>query len=201
MLVSRFDMLFASNFPMNFLWFLKSPSELPQSVAAAVAEGKLNPITMQHFDYLPNAEMCSESVSVLSYYRTSGDELRISFTEGSCITMCSSEQDHEEHIEDKLIGKLTSSSLWAASNLESNVYIFCHQTLSTEKLLVKLKGIISKQTNPEVYVLALCFVLCSTNSSACLMCQQLQERQLWIRSTLKKLLRWVCWLHQQSVIK
>ncbi|CAL9066257.1 unnamed protein product [Musa banksii] len=77
--------------------------ELPQSVAAAVAEGKLNPITMQHFDYLPNAEMCSESVSVRSYYRTSGDELRISFTEGSCITMCSSEQDHEEHIEDKLI--------------------------------------------------------------------------------------------------
>ncbi|CAL9079457.1 unnamed protein product, partial [Musa textilis] len=77
--------------------------ELPQSVAAAVAEGKLNPITMQQFDCLPKVEMCSESVSVLSYYRTSGDELRISFTEESCITMCSSEQDHEEHIEDKLV--------------------------------------------------------------------------------------------------
>ncbi|RZR85814.1 hypothetical protein BHM03_00012855 [Ensete ventricosum] len=58
---------------------------------------------MQHFDCLPKVETCSESVSVLSYCRTSGDELRISFTEESCITTCSSEQDHEKHMEDKPI--------------------------------------------------------------------------------------------------
>ncbi|WOL03830.1 exonuclease 1 [Canna indica] len=66
--------------------------ELPQPVAAAIAEGNLNPITMEEFEL----EMCSKTASIPSFENASRHESRTSFTEESCITMFSAEQNLEE---------------------------------------------------------------------------------------------------------
>ncbi|KAG6482934.1 hypothetical protein ZIOFF_059573 [Zingiber officinale] len=70
--------------------------ELQRSVAAAIAEGKLNPITLQEFDYLPEVEACSGSASTPCFNSIPTDELKIPFEEDSCIMLLSQPADEED---------------------------------------------------------------------------------------------------------
>nr|XP_029119233.1 exonuclease 1 isoform X2 [Elaeis guineensis] len=72
--------------------------ELPPSIAAAIAEGHLNPVTMEAFNYLSTAESCSASVNSPTFDDIDQDETRVASTQESCITIFSANQANGEYV-------------------------------------------------------------------------------------------------------
>ncbi|XP_074572197.1 exonuclease 1 [Curcuma longa] len=70
--------------------------KLRRSVAVAIAEGNLNPITLQEFDYFPEVEACSGSHSIPCFNSIPTDELKISFEEDSCMMLLSQPANDED---------------------------------------------------------------------------------------------------------
>ncbi|CAA7397628.1 unnamed protein product [Spirodela intermedia] len=76
--------------------------ELPPSIAIAIAEGLLNPITMEPFDHLPASDIQSSSTADQDF-NDSPVILEITPTKESCFTIFSAKEEAEEK---KTTGKL-----------------------------------------------------------------------------------------------
>ncbi|XP_010249407.1 PREDICTED: exonuclease 1 isoform X1 [Nelumbo nucifera] len=63
--------------------------EIPPSIATAIAEGHLNPITMQAFDHCPNAESLLDPIIIQTSDRCLGDEDQVLSKQESCFTVFS----------------------------------------------------------------------------------------------------------------
>ncbi|XP_008811967.2 exonuclease 1 [Phoenix dactylifera] len=73
--------------------------DLPPSIAAAIAEGHLNPVTMEAFNYLSAAESCLASVNnAAACDGIDKNETQVESTQESCITIFSANQASEEYV-------------------------------------------------------------------------------------------------------
>lgn len=101
--VCQYD-LFAST---NFI------RELPPSVATAIAEGKLNPMNMEAFDYFPSSE-CHLGLIVMQNPRK--PEFTVVSREKTCFLELSSHITGEKDIAGKLFNPSTHGLLQTDAN-------------------------------------------------------------------------------------
>jgi len=71
--------------------------DMPPSIAASIAEGRLNPITMEAFDYLPSEERRQDLVQIKNNERLPRFEAAEASANDSCfmVFVC---KDKERHI-------------------------------------------------------------------------------------------------------
>ncbi|XP_020251806.1 exonuclease 1 isoform X1 [Asparagus officinalis] len=71
--------------------------DLPPSIAAAIAEGHLNPITMEAFNHYPKLETCYSVEKVPGFDQGKSDESQTTCTQESCVTIFSAHQSSNEN--------------------------------------------------------------------------------------------------------
>ena len=70
---------------------------MPQSVAIAIAEGNLDPISMEAFDHSPSARFCSNPVRIETSGRIPRVEAPLVTVKESCFVAFSSQKSKEKN--------------------------------------------------------------------------------------------------------
>ncbi|OAY66424.1 Exonuclease 1, partial [Ananas comosus] len=105
--------------------------ELPSSMAAAIAEGNLNPITMEAFNQTPAAESCA------AFDHIDKNESQTSSAEESCITILSDLSRNQDIIGKSTIEKLftTCGSYNAIDEISLDKNKYMKEALALTKLI------------------------------------------------------------------
>lgn len=94
-----FFILFSESFSFNLAICKR---DLPPSIASAIAEGHLNPITMEAFDHFPEAKACYDTRCVSELEQIDSNESQVTSTPESCISIFSVRQSSDHTSASKL---------------------------------------------------------------------------------------------------
>lgn len=75
---------------------------MPTSIASAIAEGNLDPISMEAFDHFPSSGRHSDSLVIQSSGQLESLEAAAVSTQESCITISSSHKTSKTDVSGKL---------------------------------------------------------------------------------------------------
>ncbi|KAJ0962745.1 hypothetical protein J5N97_027867 [Dioscorea zingiberensis] len=103
--------------------------ELPPSMAAAIAEGHLNPLTMEAFDFFSKAESQSDTISIQAFDFLDHNESRMTSAVDNCITIFPAKRISYEDISCRDVSKV-------ALTQESCITIISNQEVSNEEITV-----------------------------------------------------------------
>lgn len=78
--------------------------EMPPSVATAIAEGNLDPISMEAFDHFKSSGCHPDPIVIQTSCQLSRSEAAVVSTQESCFTVFSSHKTREHVIAGKFIG-------------------------------------------------------------------------------------------------
>lgn len=80
-------------------------SEVPPSIASAIAEGRIDPITMEAFDYFPATKFHFDTVKTDASDHTPRPKVQMVLKQQSCFTIFAAQKTEHE----KITGKLNNS--------------------------------------------------------------------------------------------
>ena len=83
------------------LMIMNATREIPPSMAIAIAEGKLDPITMEAFDHFPSHESHLELTVTQASKEIGKPEVTAESADESCFTIFSSHETREESVTGK----------------------------------------------------------------------------------------------------
>ncbi|XP_058102596.1 exonuclease 1 [Magnolia sinica] len=72
--------------------------DLPPSVATAIAQGRVDPITMEAYDYLPTIQFCNDHVSTKASDYLPRAKTQVTSMQQSCFTIFSANETRQEDI-------------------------------------------------------------------------------------------------------
>lgn len=92
-----------TNIQVFSLMIMDATREIPPSIATAIAEGNLDPVTMEAFDHFSSHESQAEPTVTQTSNEIVKPEATAQSTEESCFTIFSSHETREERVTGKSV--------------------------------------------------------------------------------------------------